>query len=305
MHSRLKIYSILFGGVLALSTSAIFVKIADAPSSVTAFYRLILAAVVLTPLFLLSRQSRSEIKMLRKKQWIQILSAGFFLALHYLLWFESLNFTSVASSIVLVCLQPLFSLALDRFVSRKKVKLTALIGCIIALFCCVIIGAGDFQVSGKSLLGDILAFISAGVISLYFFVGENVRKEISAVTYSIFSYFFSAVILLAYILLRKESLWDYTGQTWLAFAGLAVISTICGQFVFNLLLKHIPASAVTMGILGEPIGTCILAFLILDEKIVQQQMMGILTIMLGMFVFFFVPPNRNTHNAQKIMDKAS
>lgn len=305
MYSMFKIYLILFGGVLALSTSAIFVKIADAPSSVTAFYRLIIAAVTLIPIFLVSHQSRSEIKVLRKNQWGQILLAGFFLALHYLLWFESLNFTSVASSTVLVCLQPLFSLALDRFVSRKKIKSTALIGCTIALCGCVIIGAGDFQVNGQSLLGDILAFISAGVISLYFFVGENVRKEISAVTYSTFSYFFSAMILLIYILLRKESLWGYNGQTWLAFTGLAMISTICGQFVFNLLLKHIPASAVTMSILGEPVGTCILAVLILDERIVHQQMMGILTIIIGMIVFFFVPPRRNTHNTQKIINEAS
>ena len=82
MYSNLKTYLILFGGVFALSTSAIFVKIADAPSSVTAFYRLLLAAAALTPVFLLNPQSRAEIKVIRKAQWGQIISAGAFLALH-------------------------------------------------------------------------------------------------------------------------------------------------------------------------------------------------------------------------------
>jgi len=292
MYSKSKTYLILFGGVFALSTSAIFAKIAVAPSSVMAFYRLLIAAIVLTPFFLFRQKKRSEINTLQTKQWMQIISAGLFLALHYVLWFESLNFTSVASSTILVCLQPLFSLALERFVNRKKIKTTTLTGCIIALCGCIIIGSGDLQISGKSLLGDILALVAAGVIPLYFFVGENVRKDISAVTYSTLSYFFSAIILFIYIVSRNDSLRGYTVHTWLAFIGLAVISTIGGQFIFNLLLKRVPASAVTMSILGEPIGTCFLAYLILHEAVVLQQFIGISVIMFGMTVYFFFPDRK-------------
>ncbi len=69
MYSKPKTYIILFGGVFALSTSAIFVKIADAPSSVIAFYRLLIAAVILTPFFLCSKKSRSEVSTLQRYQW--------------------------------------------------------------------------------------------------------------------------------------------------------------------------------------------------------------------------------------------
>ncbi len=289
MQSDYKTYFILFGGVFALSTSAIFVKIADAPSAVIAFYRLLIAGAVLVPIFLLRAESRTEIHTLRSKEWRQIISAGLFLALHYVLWFESLNFTSIASSTVIVCLQPLFSLGIDRMVHKRTVSPTALIGCIIALAGCVVIGEGDLRISGDSLLGDMLAFIAAGVIALYFFVGETVRKRISAVTYSVLSYLISAVILAIYSILREESFCGYTEETWWAFIGLALISTIGGQFVFNLLLKKVSASAVTMSILGEPIGTCILAYLLLNEGIMLQQFVGIVVIMLGMMIFFSRP----------------
>ncbi len=289
MYVNIKTYLILFGGVFALSTSAIFVKIANAPSSVTAFYRLLIAGLILFPFFILSRTCRTEFKTLSGKQWVQMVSAGLFLALHYVLWFESLNYTSIASSTVIVCLQPLFSLWLDRFVSKKRIALTSLIGCFVSLCGCFVISYGDLRVSGKSFLGDLLAFAAAGVISLYFFVGENVRKEISAVTYSTLSYLISALILFAYSMLKGVSLTDYTARTWWAFAALALISTIGGQFIFNLLLKKVPASAVTMSILGEPIGTCILAFFIFHEVIAPQQLIGILIIMSGMVIFFFRP----------------
>ena len=287
--TNLKTYLILFGGVFALSTSAIFVKIADAPSAVIAFYRLLTAGLILFPFLILRRSSREEVKTISKKQWIQIISAGLFLALHYVMWFESLRFTSIASSTVIVCLQPLFSIALERFILNQRIKPMAMAGCLIALVGSVIIGFGDFQISGLSLFGDVLAFLAAGVIALYFFIGQSVRKEISAVAYSTLSYFSSAVVLLLYILLGGEPLTGFGRTTWLAFFGLALVSSIGGQFIFNLLLKKLPASAVTMSILGEPIGTCILAFIFLHEVIGLQQLLGIIFIIGGLSIYFFLP----------------
>lgn len=290
--SNIKTYMILFGGVLAISTAAIWVKLADAPSSVMAFYRLFIAAVVLLPFMLLNKKCIHELKIIRKRQVIQITAAGFFLALHYVLWFESLNFTSTASSTVIVCLQPLFSLAIERFISRKRIPPTALIGCVIALSGCFIIGFGDFHIGGQSLLGDILAFVAAGIIALYFFIGENVRQEMSAVTYSTTCYFISALVLIVYILIKKDAFLGYPQISWISFFGIALIATVGGQFIFNLLLKKLPASAVTMSIVGEPIGTCILAYLILHEKITFQQFIGIVVILLGILIFFFLPKRK-------------
>ncbi len=290
--TSIKTYLILFGGVLALSASAIFVRMASAPAAVTAFYRLLLAGLALLPFFLGRKDCRRELGAFSQKQWMQIALAGFCLALHYVLWFESLGYTSIASSTVLVSLQPLFSLWLDRLLRKRRARPTALIGCAIALGGCLIIGLGDLQISGKALIGDILAFVAAGVIAFYYFVGESVRREVSAVTYSTLAYLVSAALLLGYIGLIGAPLGGYGGQTLGAFLGLALISTVGGQFVFNLLLKRLPASAVTMSILGEPIGTCILARLIFREGIEPRQLLGMLIILVGMTVFFF--PKKQT-----------
>ena len=285
---------ILFGGVLALSTSAIFVKLADAPSGVLAFWRLFLASLVLLPFFLCDGRCRAEVKAFTRRRWGMVLAAGALLALHYVLWFESLGFTSTASSTVIVCLQPLFALALERFVSGRRVRPQALVGCAIALAGCVVIGAGDLRISGVAFFGDVLAFVAAAVIAAYFFVGEQVRQETSALAYSTLGYLASAIFLAIYSLIQGETFTGYPLATWGAFLGIALISTIGGQFVFNLLLADVPASAVTMSILGEPIGTILLAALILHEGLSVQQAVGILVIMVGMAVFFRQPKD-NTH----------
>ncbi|MBR5486426.1 MAG: DMT family transporter [Phascolarctobacterium sp.] len=286
MHYSIGIHIALFIGVLALSASAIFVKIAHAPSSITAFYRLFFSALILLPFALASKPIRSELFSLSAKKVRLGILAGLLLAIHYVMWFESLNYTSVSSSTVLVSLQPLFSIFLGYCFFQEKVSNRAGFGCLVAIIGSAIIGWGDFQINERALWGDLISFLSAGVIAAYFSVGQILRKDTGVVPYSLLSYISSSVFLAAYALTKGNSFTAYPAESWYSFLGLALICTIGGQFVFNLLLKKVSATAVTMSILGEPIGTCILAYFILSETISLQQAVGIAVIIAGLGIFF-------------------
>lgn len=285
MKGSLFSYIALFFGVLALSTSAIFVKLADAPSAITAFYRLFFATLILLPFLIVKRELRHELFNLSIKQWGLGLLSGLFLSIHYVLWFESLRFTSVASSTVIVTLQPLFTMAGGYFLYKERFSKGALFGCFLAILGSFIIGWGDFQISGKALLGDILAFIAAGIIASYFLIGQSVRKSLSLVPYSVVGYGSSTVFLAVYALIQRQSFLGYSTNTWWAFFGIAFVATILGQTIFNWLLKWISSSVISMSILGETIGTCILAYFILGEVITPQQGIGILLILFGLGLF--------------------
>lgn len=138
---------------------------------------------------------------------------------------------------------------------------------------------------GQALYGDILAFIAAGIITAYFFIGQSVRKDLSLVPYSIIGYGSSSIFLAVYALFMQESFFDYSASTWWSLVGLAVIATIFGQTIFNWLLKWLSTTVISMSILGETIGTCILAYFILDEMISIQQGIGIIVILLGLALF--------------------
>ncbi|MFE0565751.1 DMT family transporter [Priestia megaterium] len=297
MKSPYLSYIILFFGVFALSTSAIFVKLADAPSTITAFYRMLFAALMLLPFLLVNKGSRKEIYSLSKKQWGFGLLSGFFLAAHYVLWFESLHYTSVASSTVIVTLQPLFSMIGGYLLFKEKFNQRMIGGCLIAIFGSVIIGWKDFQISGHALFGDVLAFIAAGVITAYFFIGQYIRKDLSLISYSTIGYGSSALFLSIFGFSQQLSFTHYSTETWLCFIGLAFIATILGQTVFNWLLKWLSTSVISMSILGETIGTCILAYFVLNEVISLQQSIGIFLILIGLFLFLL--PQRRYKKQQK------
>ncbi len=275
---------VLIFGVLCLSTSAIFVKLANAPSSITAFFRLFFTLLILMPFAVSAKSARKEFTTLSVKQWILCLLSGIFLSIHYILWFESLNYTSTASSTVLVTLQPIFSIVLAYLFFKERLKKSQIISCLIAISGSFIIGWGDFQTDSMALIGDGMALLAAAFISAYFFIGQIVRKKVSVIVYSVLSYFSSVIFLLPYAL---NTSFSYTLHTWLCFLGLAVISTILGQFVFNILLKWVSATTISMSILGEPVGTCLLAYFILNESVSFQQLLGIGVILSGLGMFFF------------------
>lgn len=291
MKSPLVGYIILFFGVFALSTSAIFVKVADAPAAITAFYRLLFATVMLLPFLLVNQNNRKELRLLSKKQWGLGLLSGIFLAAHYVLWFESLNYTSVASSTVIVTLQPLFSMVGGYFLFKERFSKGAIIGCLVAISGSIVIGWQDFQISGQALFGDILAFIAAGIITAYFFIGQHVRKSLSLIPYSVISYGSSTVLLGVFVFTQQTPFFNYSVQTWWSFIGLAFVATILGQTIFNWLLKWLSTSIISMSILGETIGTCILAYFILGEVISLQQGMGIALILIGLALFLIQQRN--------------
>ncbi|MFH7829514.1 DMT family transporter [Bacillus luti] len=289
MKSSTLSYFILFFGVFALSTSAIFVKLAAAPAVIIAFYRLLFAAIILLPFLICNKNNRNELKTLTKKQWRFGFISGLFLAAHYVLWFESLRYTSVASSTVIVTLQPLFSMIGGYFLFKERFTKGAVLGCFIAISGSIFIGWQDFQISGEALYGDILAFIAAGIITAYFFISQHVRKDLSLIPYSVISYGSSACFLGIFAYMQQESFFHYSTQTWLSFIGLAFIATILGQTIFNWLLKWMSTTVISMSILGETIGTCILAYFILNETISLQQSLGISLIFIGLALFLLQP----------------
>ncbi|MGV2929122.1 DMT family transporter [Macrococcus capreoli] len=282
---------LLIVGVLALSSSAIFVKVVDAPVEVTAFYRMFIAFIIML-LMMIRRDYRSELRSLSNKAKIIMSVSGIVLAVHYLLWFESLQYTSVASSTVIVTLQPIFAVIGGYYIFRERYSIRALSGVLLAVIGCIVIGYNDLKLSGIALYGDLLAFIAALVITVYFYVGQYVRVSTSLVVYSILSYGSSALTLLLINILRGNNMLSFSATTWMAFIGLAVFATIMGQSLFNYLIKWLSTTVISMSILGEVVGTVILSYLFLGEFITLSQLIGIGIILLGQ-VLFIIATNRD------------
>ena len=273
----------LFIGVAAVSTSAIFVKLVTAPAGVTAFYRLFFSVLIMLPLFWIKH--KSEVRFITKRDWRIMFASGVLLAFHFILWFESLNFTSVASSTVLVTMQPLFAFLGAYLFFKEASTKVAVISAGIAIIGSIIISWGDFKISGMAFWGDVLAIIACAFITFYFLFGQEARKRISLMTYTFIVYGVSALTLFIYTIFIGERLYGYPLNDWALFIMLALLPTLLGHSLINWSVKWISTTTISVAILFEPIGATILAFFILRETITFTQITGGIIIIGGIMLY--------------------
>lgn len=278
----LLIWAVLGCALVVISFASIWIRWAEAPSISIAVYRVGLAALILTPIALSTR--RSHLQALTKSDLRYALLGGVCLALHFIFWISSLEFTSVASSVVLVTTNPIFVALGSHFLLRESVTLGVAIGIAISLVGGVLIGYGDFLAGPNVLLGDGLALLGAVMASAYLLVGRRLRAHTDLLTYIFLVYGAAAIVLLATALLLRQPLLGFPHETYLWLVLLAVGPQLIGHTSFNWALKHLPASTVAVIILGEPIGSTALAYLLLHEPITVLKGLGGLLILVGIYL---------------------
>lgn len=185
------------------------------------------------------------------KQWILILWSGIALGLHFLLWMGSLRLTTVASSTVIMTLEPILVMLGSFLFFRMSTNRVMLIGMGLAFVGSLAIRAGDFHVSGQALLGDALSFLGMVAVSIHMLIGKHLREHLSAFVYN-FWIFAIATSLALYNGVNAIPFTGYAPWEWGLFLLLAIVPTLFGHYLFNWLLKYINATAVSMTVLGKP-----------------------------------------------------
>ena len=251
----------LFG----VSWSAVLVRLAAAPAASVAFWRLLLSVLVLVPLFA-HRRSWRDYRGLSVRTWGWVAGAAVALALHFILWFVSLEYTSVASSTVLVSAHPLFVGLLSARWLREPPGTGEWTGMLVAVGGAVLIGWGDFSAGPTPLLGDALALLAALCGAAYFVAGRRLRPRLGIWSYVGPVYALAGGLTAIYMLVRGHPFGGWGGGTWAALAGLAAGPMLLGHTGFNWALKHVRAYVVSLVMLLEPVGATLLAVWVLGSK---------------------------------------
>lgn len=271
-------------GVGAISVTAVLAKLAgDAPASIIANYRMLFAALALLPFVIF--QYRKEIRQLRPSNWILLALSGLIAAAHFTFWFQSLHHTSVASSSALIAMHPILGLIAGLLFFKERFSPGAAISIAIAALGAGIILYGDYSGNAERFRGDLLALGSMAFLAAYYMIGQRIRKTLSLLSYSLMVYAFGGLALLLYNLISSHSLVSYSPGQWSIFLAIAIIPTFLGYNLFNWALKWLKAPPVSIGMMLEPAGAAILAYLILGERITGSEWLGGAIILFGLFLF--------------------
>lgn len=277
-----KPYITLLIGVIAVSFASIFIRLADAPALVIAASRLILASLALLPFAAVS--SRVSLSKLTVRDLLLMLLSSLFLALHFGLWITSLSYTTIASSVILVTSHPAFVAILSYFLWKEKLNRLNILGIAVALVGVVIINYGDFSMSSRAVLGDLMALAASFAMGSYLIIGRQLGKRIDALGYLTLIYSGAGLMLLVVLFATGERLSGYSTQTYLMLLLLALVPQLIGHSALNLAVRTLPVTLVSVAILGEPIGASLLGALILHEIPKMNEVAGGILILVGIYL---------------------
>ena len=261
-------------GVIGISLSAIFVKFSQAPSAVTAAFRLLWTVILMTPVVFGKKDVREELLNIDKQTFFLSAFSGLFLAIHFVLWFESLAHTTVASSTTIVCTEVIWvSLGFCLFLKGKLSK-KAVLAIAITLFGSVLIAYSDSFSGSSHFYGDMLSLLAAIAVAAYTLIGRIVRKKASTSVYTYIVYSVCAAILVILCIVQGHALFDFGTSAVVVGLLLAVFSTILGHSIFSWCLKYFSPSFVSASKLCEPVVAAIFAIFLFQEIPSVWQVVG-------------------------------
>jgi drug/metabolite transporter (DMT)-like permease len=290
---------ILSIGILAVSTASIFIRYAHefAPSLVIAAWRLSLASLLLAPIAV--TRHRHELSSLHRRELELALLSGLFLAIHFAAWITSLAYTTVASSVVLVSTVPLWVALLSPITIKEPMTKPVLVGMILALLGGAIVGMSDSCsleagrlacpswsefIQGKAFLGDFLALVGAIAAAGYLIIGRSLRARVSLISYVFVVYGMAAIALVVIMLAAGDRPFGYPPITYLWFLLLALVPQLIGHSTYNWALGYLSVAYVSIALLGEPIGSTILAYFLLGEIPSLFKIVGAVLILVSIYL---------------------
>jgi len=297
-RARLILPFAILGAILAVSTASIFIRFAqrEAPSLVIAAFRLTFASLILAPIAL--TRHRAELHQLTRRELLLALLSGVFLALHFATWITSLEYTTVASSVVLVSTSPLWVALLSPLVLRERLTRAVLVGMLLALTGGVVIALSDACVwqnglscpslaefvQGGAFFGNFLALAGAWMVAGYLLIGRRLRAKMSLIPYIFVVYSIAAIALIVIMFAAGETPLGYPPMTYVWMLLLALVPQLIGHSTYNWALRYMPAALVAVTTLGEPIGSTILAYFLLREAPTWIKLGGATMILAGIWL---------------------
>ncbi|MBX3005918.1 MAG: DMT family transporter [Anaerolineales bacterium] len=291
-------------GIFAVASSSLLIRFAQAEvgSLVIAAYRMALSALILIPLTL-PRHS-GELRGLSRRGVALAALSGVLLAVHFASWILSLEYTSVASSVVLVTTNPLWVALLAPLVLKERLGRGVLLGMLVALAggvgvalsdSCTLAASGlacppwqEF-VAGRAFYGNLLALVGALSGAGYILIGRILRPQLSLTAYIFLVYGMAALVLVALVPFSGQAAFGFSPSSYVYLLLLAVLPQLIGHSSFNWALAHLPASYVSIALLGEPVSSIVLATLLLGETPSGFKLLGAGLILVGILIASLAP----------------
>ena len=273
---------------LAVSGASIFIRFCDSQAIIISFWRILLVVFLLTPLIGFKQIRDQFLPVITWNNMKFFLLSGFFLSLHFFSWIQSLQYTSVAASVIVVNSSPLWVIFFSFLLFRESInfhQITGLISCVIGV---TVIAIADTTLDFSDTFqeGVILALFGAFMVAFYLIIGKRMRThyDVGNIPYTYFVNAFCALFLFSFSLVLNENVTVFPITDFIWFFLLAIGPSLFGHALYSFAMKNLSAQVVSLTVLGEAVGASLLSFIILSESLSVNTLVGGIMIGFGIIL---------------------
>jgi len=275
-------YIALFTGLFSIGFAAILVSLADAPGTVSAFYRMTIAAALVALPFL--RQTSARKKPLPGLGIRLALLGGALFALDVAFWATGITISGAATPTLMANTAPIWVGLGSMLIFHERLTKIFWFGLALAMFGALMVLGAEFNEGIQLGLGTLLGLIAAIFYGAYYLVTQRGRVYLNTLSYFWITTFTASLVLLGLNFLLGNSLVGYSTQTYLAFLGLGIIAQTLGWLTINYAQGFLPASVVAPTLLGQPVVTAFLAVILLGETFSAWHILGGVLVLIGVYI---------------------
>ena len=274
-----RIYLILLLALVSVSSTSLVIRhVAFVPALTLAFWRMLSASGLLWAYSFKKRQSSIRIENRHR-----IVFAGFFLGLHFALFFVGVRNTSVASATLLANTGPVFT-ALLSWLTGQRVSKPVVLGLLISVLGIVIVQWSEFGLENNSVWGNIFSLLSGLCIAVTYMFASQIRKTTENVLYGRSVFLVAAITIGAIAVLSSVSVFNFSKDDIIWFLFLGMVPSILGHNMLNYSIKFLSPTAVASIPLGEPVLASALGYLFFLEKIPESAIVGAPIVFIGIII---------------------
>src|SRR6202166_3753916 len=270
-------YLALAAGVLCIAWSAIFVRWTDMPGPASAFYRMLIPAVLLLPTWFIGGKS----PRVSPKTLMVIAIGGFFFALDLAFYNTSIVQTSAANATLLGNNTPIAVGLLTWLIFRRRPNYSFWIGLALAVAGSLVVIGADLAKHSKFGLGDAMALAAAACFAVYLLATEQIRSHTSTLVFLRLAILSSPIFMFLLTLIFRVPLGVPDRRSLLALLGLGLVSQLGGYLALTYALGHLPATVTSVSLLSQGPLTAVLAALLLGEPLTRYQIAGGILVLAG------------------------
>ncbi len=281
-HPTAVYVTVMTVALVSVGHGAIFIRLADADPIVIAAFRLAIATLVLAPITLLI--AHRDLRALTRRQLKLIAGASVFLALHFATWIASLDFTSIANSVVLVTLNPVWLGLYGLLILRVPPGRLTWFSIGLAVTGSIVIAIGSAADGDTSLFGDFLALVGGLCFAGFLLFAQKARQDVALLPFVTLVYGGAAVLLWIAVVVLGLPVAGLTAATYGALVAVALVSQVIGHTGYNWAVRAIPPTLLAVTLLGEPVFATLFGWLYFGEGFGWPTALGGVLILAGIWL---------------------